>query len=239
MPKPLSSNIATSPGQGAGRPGPPGPPGAGFSAGLDLTGTSREQTVIGFRAHPLSEDSPQDGDSYIYNSSLGRWVPGPVSGGGSGGAIRVDWAISPITSMITFAPGAGPYDVIAEFGAFSGVNVGDTILVLPAQALEGFFHNASAAPKFGGSWTVSDKQDNQSMTLARDPRMSSQSKISNIAIICADGGSAAGAYQVQTPPAAVVDVDPQVISWVALPPPEDGSTYTMQAVSGLLRWSVV
>lgn len=81
MPKPYNPSFETGPGQGAGRPGPPGPPGAGFSAGLDLTGTSKEQTVIGFRTVPLSNDPPNDGDAYVFDVSLGEWVPGPAGGG--------------------------------------------------------------------------------------------------------------------------------------------------------------
>ncbi len=81
MPKPLSTDIETGPGQGAGRPGPPGPPGAGFNAGLDLTGTSKAQAVIGFKTRPLSDDAPDDGDAYVYNATLGQWIPGPAGGG--------------------------------------------------------------------------------------------------------------------------------------------------------------
>ncbi len=81
MPKPLIQDVSTGPGQGAGRPGPPGPPGAGFSAGLDLTGTSTEQSVIGFRARPLSTATPSPGDAYVFDGT--QWVP-TASGGGGG-----------------------------------------------------------------------------------------------------------------------------------------------------------
>jgi hypothetical protein len=80
MPRPLQQKITTGPGQGAGRPGPPGPPGAGFSAGLDLTGTPSEQAVIGLRTRPLSTDVPNPGDAYVYDGA--EWAPAPAGGGG-------------------------------------------------------------------------------------------------------------------------------------------------------------
>lgn len=91
MPKPLPSNIETGPGQGAGRPGPPGPPGAGFSAGLDLTGTSSEQAVVGFLTRPLSTNVPVSGDAYVFDGT--EWVPQPAGGGGGG-------TVPPLTSFL-------------------------------------------------------------------------------------------------------------------------------------------
>jgi len=95
MPKPLSPNVETGPGQGAGRPGPPGPPGAGFSAGLDLTGTSSEQSVIGFRTRPLSTATPATGDVYQFNGT--EWVPAAGGGGGS---------VAPLSTYLFVDPGS-------------------------------------------------------------------------------------------------------------------------------------
>lgn len=240
MPKPISSSIKTGPGQGAGRPGPPGPPGAGFTAGLDLTGTSREQTVIGFRAVPLSETAPNDGESYVYSSSLGQFVPA-ASGGGGGrpGVIRASWAS--MASLMTFASGPGPtYDVVTEAGGLTGLNQGETVLIIPSQALVGAFHSGSPAPQYGGVWDVLDLPDDQNMTVQRNSAMSTAEKIASIGIVCVDRGGAMGIFQVQTPPAAVLDVDPQIIYMSSIPVHvADGNTYALQATGEALSWVLV
>lgn len=112
MPKPFPQDIETNQGQGAGRPGPPGPPGAGFSAGLDLTGTSTEQSVIGFRERPLSTDVPSVGDAYVFNGT--EWVPTPAGGGGgftAGGDLSGTSTSQEVIGMAGFpfsgAPSAG------------------------------------------------------------------------------------------------------------------------------------
>ncbi len=167
----------------------------------------------------------------------GKVKPEPVASS-STAALRAKWAF---TSSVTFnASYPSPNSVIAEPGTFDGVAEGDTVFVPPAFALKGAFHSGSAAPEFGGLYVVSSVSDD-SASFDRDPRMATAEQIAAVALVSAEQGSGAGIYQVATPAAAVINVDPQVMPQVALPPHEfDGNTYFLvsQGNQSVLSWQI-
>jgi hypothetical protein len=183
------------------------------------------------------------------------------------GAVRASWAISTQTSAVTFEPGAGPTrNVVTEPAALTGLTVGMRFFVQPDNALQGFFHSATPAPQLGGVYDVLETDGDSSATLQRSADMTTAAQIAAVALIAVDDGSGKGLYQVATPPAAVVDTDPQVMpmvsaqlgvttaqvlkgfggeaSWAdGLPvptPPTTGLTYVLQYDNGtgLVTWVV-
>jgi len=168
----------------------------------------------------------------------GRWV----STAGGSGVVRCDWALDQheTSAEYTFAPDPGPvYNVVTEVGVLAGINIDDTIFFQPGECLVGFFHSAVSAPQFGGVWLVVDKIDDQNMSVRRVSELSTTAQIDATALICADAGTGAGVYQVVTPAGATIDVDPQVMPWVARqPPPNDDSVYKLQAIDGQLFWTL-
>ena len=179
-----------------------------------------------------------EGDTYLADQGIVPVVPG---GGGASSVIRATWSVSPTVSAITFAPGSGPtYNVVAEPGTFAGLNQGDTLFISPEQALTGFFHSGTPAPELGGVWDVFLKSDDQDLTLQRNAAMSTTAQIAALAFVAVDGGSGLGVYQVVTPPAAVINVDPQVVPQITIPVhPSDGNTYFLTSQSGIYKWQLV
>lgn len=166
-------------------------------------------------------------------------VRGETPGGGSA-AVRAKWAFL-VTQL--FSGSEGNYGIFTgdNPGTFDDVAEGDTLFVPPAFAQQGVFHSSTDAPQFGGVWTVFSKTDGSHVTVTRLPALATAAQIAGCALISAEGGSGAGIYQVTTPAAAVVDVDPQVMPQVALPPHEfDGNTYFLTSAGnqGVLAWQI-
>jgi len=157
-----------------------------------------------------------------------------------GGVVRAQWAFL-VTQLFS---GTTPnYNIFAgdDPGTFDDVEEGDLLFVPPTFAQQGAFHSSTAAPQFGGVWTVFSKTDGQHVTVFRAPALATAAQIANCALISVEAGSGAGIYQVTTPAAAVVDVDPQVMPQVALPPHEDdGNTYVLTSSGGqsILAWQI-
>lgn len=156
------------------------------------------------------------------------------------GGARATWCVSP--SSVTFASGqspGGPRDIVSEVGTFAGIQVGDTIFFPAVTCLVGAFHSGSAAPELGGLYDVLVKSDDQEMTVQRSEVMNTAAKIAAVAIVACDQGTGAGTFQIATPAAAVVDVDPQVHYPVSIAPPGTDSTFALQLVGEFLQWTEV
>lgn len=185
------------------------------------------ETVAGQTIGLIRENGQVEDCSVIDESELG-----------AGGVVRCDWAI--ISTGATFATGAvGPiYDVVGEAGAWAAVSANDTLFLQPGQCLVGVFHSGTAAPWYGGAWTIVEKLDNQNLRLQRVPELATSAQIDATALITADAGDGFGVYQVATPPGGTIDTDPQVMPWVSKPGPADGNTYKLQSIGDALIWTL-
>ena len=149
-------------------------------------------------------------------------------------ALRAKWAYR---STLTFS-GTFPGDVMGEPGTFADVAEGDLLFVPPLFAAFGAFHSASPAPQLGGLYVVTMVLDTEHIHVQRDPRMATSAQIAGVALVTADQGDGAAIYQIATPPAAVVDVDPQVMPMVALPPLASSDVYFLISQSSVLSWQI-
>ncbi len=176
-------------------------------------------------------------DTVLWDTTARAWYVAPIpSAGGDAGALRAKWAFR---VNITFLDNASSGGILSSTpGAFADVEVGDTLFVPPIFALGPPFHSGPAAPEFGGIYIVTEKSDDQSLRVERDPRMATAAQIAATALVSADQGDGAAFYQVATPAAAVLDVDPQVMPMMALPPLETSSTYFLTSQSSLLVWQI-
>jgi hypothetical protein len=196
------------------------------------------ESGLTYQLHKDSVEAQSLPDIVAPVAGLGRWVATAAASG----VVRCDWALDQreTSASYTFAPGSGPvYNISTEAGVLAGINTDDTIFFQPVECLLGFFHSADPAPQFGGVWLVVDKIDDQNMTVRRVAELSTSAQIDATALICADAGTGAGVYQVVTPAGAAIDVDPQVMPWVARqPPPIDNNTYKLQVINGQLFWTL-
>lgn len=152
-------------------------------------------------------------------------------------AIRADWSVSNQASAITFAPDqTSPRDLITEVGALTGLTAGMRLFVQPDNALQGGFHSGSPAPQLGGVYDVLSTDGDQNAVVQRSADMSTAAQIAALALVCVDGGGNPGVFQVQTPAAAVVDVDPQVIPQVATALPVS-SSQVLTGFGGQASWT--
>jgi hypothetical protein len=182
--------------------------------------------------------SSQD-DAVLWDTTARAWYVGPLpSGGGAAGALRAKWAFRANT---TFLDNASTGDILSSTpGTYASVQEGDTLFVPPVFALGPPFHSGPAAPEFGGIYVVTAKADDQTLSVTRDPRMATAAQIAATALVSADQGDGAAVYQVVTPAAAVLDVDPQVMEMCALPAhAADADVYALQSLGGLLQWVIV
>jgi hypothetical protein len=172
--------------------------------------------------------------------SDGHSVKPEAPSGGMPGALRASWAFR---TNIIFSDNASTGDVQADGGStFVDVAEGDTLFVPPRLALGPPFHSGPAAPQFGGLYRVVTKLDDENLNVTRDERLATMVQIGATAFVAADAGDAAGVYQIATPATAVIDVDPQVMPNVAIPPfaTVDGNTYVLTSTGSepLLQWQV-
>jgi hypothetical protein len=141
-------------------------------------------------------------------------VVDPAELGGNAGTVRTDWALRFAT--YTFAASPGPvYDIVTEPGTLAGISAGQTIFMQPDSCLVGPFHSGSPAPQFGGAWLIVSKADDQEMQVQRVEELATSEQMDATGLITADAGTAAGVYQVETPPGGTIDVTAQVMTFVA------------------------
>lgn len=196
-----------------------------MSGGLLRTSETAEGQTIG-----LIRENGQVEDVTI--------VPDPTPGGGGGGALKATWALDPDLATVTFDAGGGPtWNVISEPDTFEGIAEGDTIFFLPGQCLVGVFHSGSPAPQFGGKWLVLTTNGSDELSVQRSSDLETVDQMNATALITASQGSGAGVYQVQTPLNAALNVAPQIMSWVAIPPPGGGLTYKLQSTGIRIFWT--
>jgi hypothetical protein len=161
-------------------------------------------------------------------------VRGEAPAASANGALRAKWAYRDTLTFSNVFPG----DVSSEPGVFADVAEGDLLFIPPLFAAFGAFHSASAAPELGGLYVVTTVIDTEHIHVVRDPRMATAAQIAEVAIVSADQGGGAGIYQVATPAGAVIDVDPQVMPQVALPPLASSDVYFLISQSSQISWQI-
>lgn len=142
MPRPFPSGLATESvvsgrGQNPGTPGPAGPPGPGFQPNGDLSGTSTEQAVVGFRGRPLAVDEPQVGQTQTFDGA--QWKPSGANAsvGALSSTLFVDAGTSVAPADQDGSP-SSPFSQIssaADFIAASGDFTNWLVLVGPGSYL--------------------------------------------------------------------------------------------------------
>jgi len=161
-----------------------------------------------------------------------------TGGSGGGGVVRAKWGLSASFAVVTFAEGGGPiFNVVSEPGTFENILEGETIFFQPGQCLVGVFHSGGPAPEYGGVWLILTSNQSDELTVQRAPSLSTTAQLDATGLITVDQGSGAGVYQVATPENGTLNISPQIMPWVALPPPGGGLTYKLQAVSDQLVWT--
>jgi hypothetical protein len=161
----------------------------------------------------------------------------PADVAGAATALRARYGIA-VDVSVTFANSTlGSVGVIGEPGTFTDVNEGDRIFFPPGSCLVGVFHSGTPAPELGGIYLVEVKVDDE-LTVSRVSDLTTAAQFAAAALISVDAGAGAGFYQVATPNPVTVNTTPQVMPWLALPPPSDSSQYTLGVQSGKLQWQL-
>ncbi|MEY2875338.1 MAG: hypothetical protein RLZZ373_2709 [Pseudomonadota bacterium] len=158
--------------------------------------------------------------------------------GGLPTALRATYALLPGTGVTFENATLGTVGVVSEPSTFAGVTQGDRLFVAPLSCLVGPFHSAAAAPELAGIYDVVQKLDDQELILNRVADLTTADQFAAAALIAVDRGPGAGFYQVATPAPVVVNTTPQVMPWMSLPPPNDGSPYTLGVQGGVLQWQI-
>lgn len=158
--------------------------------------------------------------------------------GGTPTALRATYALLPASGVTFENANLGTVGVVSEVGTFVDVVQGDRLFLSPLSCLVGAFHSGSAAPELGGIYDVVEKLDDQELIVSRVADLTTAEQFAAAVLIGVDRGPGAGFYQVATPAPVVVNTTPQVMPWMSLPPPNDGSPYTLGVQGGVLQWQI-